>query len=46
MKNNIKLQRLLIIAFLLVILPAVAVQAWYSYHTAQDFSAKFSYNFV
>lgn len=40
-RRQIKLQSLLVAALLLVLLPAVAVQAWFSYHTAQNASAKF-----
>lgn len=40
-KRRIKLQRLLVAALLLVLLPAVAVQAWFSYRTARESAAKF-----
>ncbi len=40
-KGQIKLQRLLVAALLLVLLPAVVIQAWFSYHTAHDSSVKF-----
>lgn len=40
-KGQIKLQRLLVAALLLVLLPAVVIQAWFSYHTAQATSVKF-----
>ncbi len=40
-KRQFKLQRLLVAALLLVLLPVVAVQAWFSYRTAQDSAVKF-----
>lgn len=40
-KRHIRLQRLLVAALLLVLLPAVAVQAWLSYRTASRSSVEF-----
>lgn len=40
-KRHIRLQRLLVAALLLVLLPAVAVQAWLSYRTASRSSIEF-----
>ena len=40
-KRDIKLQRLLAAALLFVLLPAVAIQAWFSYRTAHDAAATF-----
>jgi len=40
-KRRIKLQRLLVAALLLVLLPAVAIQAWLSYRTARESVLKF-----
>ena len=40
-KGQIKLQRLLVAALLLVLLPTVVIQAWFSYHTAHDSAVKF-----
>ena len=40
-KRHIKLQRLLVAALLFVLLPAVAVQAWFSYRTARESVIKF-----
>ena len=40
-KRHVTLQRLLVAALLLVLLPAVAVQAWFSYRTAQASAIKF-----
>ena len=40
-KRHIKLQRLLVAALLLVLLPAVALQAWFSYRTARESAVRF-----
>ena len=40
-KYQIKLRSLLVAALLLVLLPVVVIEAWFSYHTAQKSSAKF-----
>lgn len=40
-KGQIKLQGLLVAALLLVLVPAVVIQAWFSYYTANASSAKF-----
>lgn len=40
-KRHIKLQRLLVAALLFVLLPAVVVQAWFSYRTARESAVKF-----
>lgn len=40
-KHRMKLQRLLLAALLFILLPAVGIQAWFSYLTAQDSSVKF-----
>lgn len=40
-KSQIKLQSLLVVALLLVLLPVVLIQAWFSYHTAHDAAVKF-----
>lgn len=39
--RQFKLQRLLVAALLLVLLPVVAIHAWFSYRTAQNSSVKF-----
>lgn len=40
-KYKMKLRSLLVAALLLILLPAVVTEAWFSYHTAQKSSAKF-----
>lgn len=40
-KRHIKLQRLLVAALLLVLLPAVVLQAWFSYRTAREAAVRF-----